>query len=680
LSLHQPLLQTLRSFRHRHASRRARSRARRPLLEGLEQRTLLTIDFLPVSGAESVIDFSRFTGGLKLDSPDVYFLFWGSYWGKGTGPNQENQIIQAERQFISSSYFSGLTQYGVDGKVFFGGSANDNSDPAAGFSDGSLQGVIDKAMLSREFPFPWSLQDNPIYMVITPPGVSSYEGTGVGGYHSDTTFFVSPLIYGYAGAGGPSSFSRDAYTVVLSHEITEAITDPIPNTGIFVAPGSNFPNPTPNSNEVCDYEAQNHRYRLGGPGGVQVQSYSSQRDQAFIIPDGSSQTLSVTNSDYVTVWADQAGRSSNSVGIGVVNNGLQVTLDYKTFWFDPGTITGVGVDVSFGSASDSVDVEQTLPNAPVSIVPLGGATRVSLCANSENLDGLQSSVTIVFNSFGSSPTNVTVNDQANTHDTSWNVQQSGNSVRSSLSRSHAAPIYFDWFPGAKSSSLTIDGGSGTNQYTIDDLPGAIPTQVNTGNGTNYIWVDDSAGGLGINTGFGTNYVDIDGPAGGDAGYLDGNVTVFGGFGGTTNVWILDWNNTTPSTWYYKTGAVTDGLFSYDSSIYWRSGSSYTITLSNVSSTDFWGSSTDTLIHWYLHFGLAGTASPGTISGPTGGMGPLPPAGQAGDGRDPLIAGATDSNSGILYDLALELILADSPSSERPRSFAFGCSTWPGPPE
>jgi hypothetical protein len=66
----------------------------------------------------------------------------------------------------------------------------------------------------------------------------------------------------------------------LSHEIVEASTDPY-SDGIQATPGFTFPNPGPNTSQICDYEAANHAARVNG---VLVQSYWSSTDGAFIVP------------------------------------------------------------------------------------------------------------------------------------------------------------------------------------------------------------------------------------------------------------------------------------------------------------------------------------------------------------------------------------------------------------
>jgi hypothetical protein len=181
-------------------------------------------------------------------------------------------------------------------------------------------------------------------------------------------------------------------------------------------------------------------------------------------------------------------------------------------------------------------------------------------------------------------------------------------------------------------------------------------------------------GLGIDTGTGTNAIVVDGPAGGDDAYLDGNVNVFGGFGGTTDVSIFDFNNTTPTNWYYVDYTVTEVLFSYGVAKYWRSGSPYSITLSNVSGTDFWGSSTDTLSYGLRLFGLAVTTSSSSGSGSGAGAGPRLGVRQSsgatgssasGPARAKFVAGACALSSDLLHDDSLESILAEAKASEFP---------------
>jgi hypothetical protein len=62
---------------------------RRPGVECLEDRTLMTVAFQPVWGPETAFD----NGGPKMSSPPVYLLFWGSYWKSAQGVTDKASIL-----------------------------------------------------------------------------------------------------------------------------------------------------------------------------------------------------------------------------------------------------------------------------------------------------------------------------------------------------------------------------------------------------------------------------------------------------------------------------------------------------------------------------------------------------------------------------------------------------------
>ena len=200
-------------------------------------------------------------------------------------------------------------------------------------------------------------------MVIALPG-TSYSNPAVAGYHqamlhSFATTDVQEEYYGFV--EDSRAFNLDTYTTILSHELTEAKTDTLVNsyvaeliegTGIEATAGANFPLAAgvTSPDEISDFEAQNDTYRLGGPGGVLVQSYWSTYNNAFVIGDGNSADLQVTTkynsqgnvtASYLNLDVDQLGLATNQVTLSVVSGGLQVVYDNQTFWFNPGAITHV---------------------------------------------------------------------------------------------------------------------------------------------------------------------------------------------------------------------------------------------------------------------------------------------------------------------------------------------------
>ena len=166
---------------------------RRPALgvEQLEDRAVPTVVFRPKFGPESLSASPPFN---VLDSPTVYFIFWGSSWAPGQpGAATEQALLADAVKVIQSPYLSGLQEYGSDGRAAYGGAWVDaSSEPPAGFAPGALdvssnfaavQGEIQRAIDTpgSSIPAPGSpasLRQAPVYVVVTDPAHSAGDQGG----------------------------------------------------------------------------------------------------------------------------------------------------------------------------------------------------------------------------------------------------------------------------------------------------------------------------------------------------------------------------------------------------------------------------------------------------------------------------------------------------------------------
>src|SRR5262249_55178177 len=156
-----------------------------------------------------------------------------------------------------------------------------------------LQNAIDDDRLPES-------DDSPtlgLYAVVTPPGIRC-DDPKLGGFNAFTYEADPPFTdlddenYAWIGGGMQSNFDIDTYTSFMSHELTEAISNPdtleglsggfqIVQRGFHIAPPSN---PLPKENQISDYEAQSYTYRIHSARFLtptKVQSYWSDEDQAF---------------------------------------------------------------------------------------------------------------------------------------------------------------------------------------------------------------------------------------------------------------------------------------------------------------------------------------------------------------------------------------------------------------
>jgi hypothetical protein len=583
----------------------------RPVVEQLEDRLVPTIVFNPHFGPENTVD----NGGFKLNSPPIDLIFWGSTW-ETTDEPLATQITNATQSLLSSSYLSGLDQYGSNGQAVFGVSpVFDTSGPARGgsFTDDQFKTEIQNLIDGNALPEPDDTANLPIYVVVTLPNVKDSDEPNDFGFHTmdnDTDIGdVDDLPEAWVGAAfAPASnpFPIDTYTTALSHEIAEAMTDPQAGdggTGITsVQPG--FPFPTTGS-EIGDWEpGNNYTYRLGGPGGVAAQAYwsvsANNGGGAFIVPDVTSQNFFLDpnwNSSNqfqgtyaLTIQGDQQASFASSNDVVTLGEtaagGVSVTLNGETVQFDPGTISSITVK-PFGG-NNIVNVEDTLPGVPVTINLSGDHDLVNISPIAKNLDNIKADVTI--NDQSSGFAGVSVDDQNNSNPTTWSTTVSG-----SLTRSGAATIAYGPIDG-----LVINGGNGDNLYSFPFNPLAVSTTVNTGNGNDDVEVDATSGTLAVNAGTGQNLVRL--CADNNLfNLIKGDVTVNGNATSTT-LTVNDKAFATDATWI-----LTATKFS-------RSGNAASVTYNQLTQVVVGGGNGN---NKYLVQGTAAGTSVGILTG-TGG--------------------------------------------------------------
>jgi hypothetical protein len=483
-------------------ARRPRKLPRRLELETLEDRAVPTVMFNPHFGQETITDH----GGTKLNSPPVYLIFWGSYWQSGAGAQMAANIQSQTANLLSGPYLSGLKQYGVDGHAQLARVVFDGSNPQAGFSDQQIKDVFNSQIDNNHLPESDDTRTAPIYVVLTPPNLSS-NTPGAGGYHgvdTDTdlvTIFPFPIVevdhmaYAWVGGfGGTTSSQLDSYMGALSHEVAETITDPMIDTffkqGITsTQPG--FPSSQGNT-EIGDWEPDGnlYNYRVNG---VMVQAYYSKADQAFIVPDGNSQKFfldpiwnadnSFTGTYNLRVQGDQVG-INDVIALDVSSaGGVAVNLNGEAAQFDPGVIKAVNVFT--GNGNDIVNVQRTLAGVPTTI-NLGSGTDI---VNVGLFNRLQHAGTVVVNGQGG-------NDALNINDRSTDTFQTYTITRNSVSRTGGgvAPVFYSGI-----GSLVVNSGTAFGIVNVEST-GAARTTINAGPALTFINVSPTAHNLNSITG------------------------------------------------------------------------------------------------------------------------------------------------------------------------------------
>ena len=181
-----------------------------------------------------------YRGGPLLTSVETFLFFWGEAW------QQQQDLMEKLSAFfdyiVASPLIDQLAEYNVQDYTISHGSRTGaivlRSSPGTDVTDADVQRLIQDEIASDPAvaqPAPDSL-----YYVFLPPGVTSgLDGASscvnFCGYHDaiEGKLFYAVMPYpDCAGCAGGLSV-LDALTSTSSHELCEAITDPIPGQGWY---------------------------------------------------------------------------------------------------------------------------------------------------------------------------------------------------------------------------------------------------------------------------------------------------------------------------------------------------------------------------------------------------------------------------------------------------------------
>ena len=184
-----------------------------------------------------------YRNGPLLTAAQVFTIFWGSGWQQ---PPQSD-LVQRVNQFfdfiLTSALLDQLAEYSVPGNQIghgmrMGTTTLTTPDPGSSVQDSAIQKMLQQEISAgTNIPAP---TPNTVYFVMLPPGVQVIQGGSAScqafcGYHdavnSNIFYAVMPYPACSGCTGGLAVF--DALTSTTSHELCEAITDPIPGQGWY---------------------------------------------------------------------------------------------------------------------------------------------------------------------------------------------------------------------------------------------------------------------------------------------------------------------------------------------------------------------------------------------------------------------------------------------------------------
>ncbi|MDB5290267.1 MAG: hypothetical protein JWL69_1508 [Phycisphaerales bacterium] len=464
---------------------------RRPqfVCDALEQRTLLSVviapNFVNVPGqpaAETLLQDK----GVRLIDPGIVLIFWGSYWG-GTNTPQAQVIKNAVSNICNSGYFQETAQYGTGGAAFLSSaSAYLSTNPPTGFVQANVDGAVDQAIASGQigsYTF-----NRTIYEVMSPPGVNSGYPTGPSGFNYESP---SGHVDAWCGTGatGTTTIAVDGFSLNVSHETAEGMTDPGAQ-GIEFTPPPSWTNGG-SGNQIGDYEGNFYSFRE--PDGALVQPLWSAAADAWVATDGKTQNLNLTpkwsgnkffGSYTLAVNGDQLGYDYNdTISLGAFNNGVQVSFNGETTTFDPTRNAITEITVNTGGGNNTVSVPQTLAGVNVSII--GGGIDVTNIGASGSVQNI----------FG----------QISVENTTLNVDDSADGVERIVELSNGAllglaPADILW-PVNDLDGLTISEGAGGNHIYVlgtGTVQGAGANTINAGSTNDVVNIDAIQGPLTVN--------------------------------------------------------------------------------------------------------------------------------------------------------------------------------------
>jgi hypothetical protein len=393
------------------------------LLEPLEDRVVPTVVFDPQFAKETV-SAAPYT---VVNNPTVYLIFWGSPWGpSGSLASAVGKLTNDATAVINSKYFGGLAEYGNIGTVSYGGAWTDSSsNPPSGFNVGSAAAItaeqagVTSALTNNSS---WVANSSSIFVVIPVGGSSGYNAQGTATYQGSS---VTVNICSVGGASNPNTTpgttTEDWFTQTFSHEMAERISDPGAG-GVSVSYSTDLSFPgyvgyfTPNVNNDPTRTDNQTWMADGGQIGDGEQELSGDQHYGYRLNG-------VKGVKVQSFWSAKTLDSSGSAGAFIVPDGNTKAVYLQPVW---STTSVTLTDPTGGGGAPAVF------NAPFFNV----TDKYDLLIKGTSND------TVTINA-GDGQTTVNLDGQ--------------NFVFASL------------IDGGQIRNITVDGGSGSNTFTIQAL-------------------------------------------------------------------------------------------------------------------------------------------------------------------------------------------------------------------
>jgi hypothetical protein len=183
-----------------------------------------------------------YRGGPLLSAVEVFTIFWGKGWQESANAEFMKQMNAFFDFVLTSKLMDQLTEYDAGGlKIGHGkrtGTANlDTSEPGGLVADSEIQTMLQTQISGGALP---AATNNSLYFVFLPPGSQVTQGGATSckdfcGYHDATSDGIYYAVLPFPGCSGCEGelTTIEAMTSTSSHELCEAITDPVPGAGWY---------------------------------------------------------------------------------------------------------------------------------------------------------------------------------------------------------------------------------------------------------------------------------------------------------------------------------------------------------------------------------------------------------------------------------------------------------------
>jgi hypothetical protein len=184
-----------------------------------------------------------YRGGPLLTAVQVFTFFWGDAWQAQSLADLAQQLNQFFDFVLTSALNDQMGEYSVPGQTIGHGTRIGTATLAAPAPGPSVTDTDIRQLIQQEISTNSNVpQQTPtsLYFVFLPPGVSVSLDGGVScttfcGYHNEINgeiFYAVMPFPDCAGCAGVATVF-DALTSTSSHELCEAITDPVPGQGWY---------------------------------------------------------------------------------------------------------------------------------------------------------------------------------------------------------------------------------------------------------------------------------------------------------------------------------------------------------------------------------------------------------------------------------------------------------------